>query len=110
MTGLCVSGRLLSAGDVSIRVTEHHPHLLWEETRNRKPPQTLAGRIYAAFPETDFKSRLLIWRRSGTPPPSPLPRPFSNEQKGPDGPRGPPLTAARLASAGSGPTFPFFLC
>lgn len=30
MTGLCVSGNPVSAGDMSIKVTEHCPHLLWK--------------------------------------------------------------------------------
>lgn len=33
MTGLCVSGNPVSAGDMSIKVTEHCPHLLWKRRR-----------------------------------------------------------------------------
>lgn len=59
MTGLCVSGRPLSAGDVSIKVTEHRPHLLGEDSGgiagNPRPAESPS-----LSRELIFKSSLLI--------------------------------------------------
>lgn len=40
MTGLCVSGNPVSAGDMSIKVTEHCPHLLCRKRKNRTPSES----------------------------------------------------------------------
>lgn len=42
MTGLCVSGNPVSARDMSIKVTEHCPHLLWKRGRRHTHFQSVS--------------------------------------------------------------------
>lgn len=68
MTGLCVSGNPVSAGDVSIKVTEHCPHLLWRRSRKHARSANLLPTKQALVTHTvslnwctfDFEVSLLI--------------------------------------------------
>lgn len=102
MTGLCVSGNLVSAGDVSIKVTEHCPHLLWKRRRRHirlEPNPFPTKRVLITCTASlswctfGFDICLLFWRAlySIYPPSSLVEMSWWTE--------GARLTADRLASA-----------